>query len=251
MLALALHDQAFKSTSLKTAKEILSLQIPERKRSLELQWKESMKGVLIFRQPEHGIGSSKTWPLRACTSSKYLQRLGLATGFKENLTHYYIRRGTGNAVDGTDIHFTSFSLDVVNTGIDIATTAERDQVMGHSHSGIFQFYLNQKVKCDVQAAFLGVPSQDTLLRTVGHMSYTMDPNAPTELTEEDKARVSNHPKVAQNKQKLATLEGRITNLRRRRHTTEELADLYAERTRLDADLNRRKTRMRVRLLQMR
>ncbi len=66
----------------------------------------------------------------------------------------------------------------------VASVVERDQVMGHADSGVFQSYLNQRVKCHVQAAFLGRPSEKALLKAVGHMSLTADARAPTKLTDQ-------------------------------------------------------------------
>ena len=83
----------------------------------------------------------------------------------------------------------------------MASVAERDQVMGHAYSGVFQFYLNQRVKCDVQAAFLGRPSEKALLKAVGHMSLTADARAPTKLTEEDKIALANHPTISKLRKK--------------------------------------------------
>ena len=44
--------------------------------------------------------------------------------------------------------------------LDVASQAVLQQVMNHRDAGIFQAYLNERVRCDVQAAFLGRPSAD-------------------------------------------------------------------------------------------
>ncbi|KAL9066782.1 MAG: hypothetical protein Q9157_007030 [Trypethelium eluteriae] len=75
----------------------------------------------------------------------------------------------------------------------VATAAERDQIMGHSDSTIFQFYLTQKVKCDVQAAFLDEPKNSTMLKTTGAMRFTADSHAPTALTWEQRNTITNSP----------------------------------------------------------
>lgn len=52
--------------------------------------------------------------------------------------------------------------------------------MGHRDAGIYQAYINQRVQCDVQAAFLGKPSSTALFKAATHMSRYVDPRAPTE-----------------------------------------------------------------------
>ena len=51
--------------------------------------------------------------------------------------------------------------------LDVASQAVLQQVMNHRDAGIFQAYLNERVRCDVQAAFLGRPSADALIKTAG------------------------------------------------------------------------------------
>lgn len=77
--------------------------------------------------------------------------------------------------------------------------------MGHSQSRIFQVYLNQRVKRDVQAAFLGRPSQDALIRAVGHMSRSLDPRAPTALTPEELVAIKIDPTIVKLRQSRDTL----------------------------------------------
>jgi Protein of unknown function (DUF3435) len=70
--------------------------------------------------------------------------------------------------------------------------------MGHTRSQIFeQYYLSQRVKRDVQAAFLGRPTQDALIQAVGAMSLSRDPRAPKELTPEQLSAVNHHPRVVE------------------------------------------------------
>jgi Protein of unknown function (DUF3435) len=54
--------------------------------------------------------------------------------------------------------------------------------MNHKDAGIFQAYLNEQALCNVQAAFLGRPSADALIKAASHMSRYVDPRAPTELS---------------------------------------------------------------------
>lgn len=54
--------------------------------------------------------------------------------------------------------------------------------MDHRDAGVYQAYINPRVQCDVQAAFLGRPSRYALFKAVSHMSRYVDPRAPTQLT---------------------------------------------------------------------
>ena len=69
--------------------------------------------------------------------------------------------------------------------------------MNHRDAGVFQAYLNKRVRCDVQAAFLGRPSDDALLKATGHMSRFVDPRAPVGLTDSQVNSLQNNPRVVQ------------------------------------------------------
>jgi hypothetical protein len=62
-------------------------------------------------------------------------------------------------------------------------------------SSIFNVYLNQRVKFDVQAAFLERPSADHLLKMFAHMSLTCDPRAPVDVPDEVLSRQPPDPKL--------------------------------------------------------
>ncbi|KAL2360741.1 hypothetical protein RJZ56_006378 [Blastomyces dermatitidis] len=86
--------------------------------------------------------------------NQYIQRLGRNVGLEAPLTPYCIRRGIANVVD------------------DVATTAEWNQVLGHSRADIFErYYMSQKVKRDIQSAYLGCPARASVIRAVGKMKY--------------------------------------------------------------------------------
>lgn len=69
--------------------------------------------------------------------------------------------------------------------------------MGHINAGIFQAYMNERIQCDVQAAFLGRPSADALLKSISHMSRDVDSRAPTELTDDQKNSLKTHPLIVE------------------------------------------------------
>ncbi len=81
----------------------------------------------------------------------------------------------------------------------VASQGVLQQVMNHKDAGIFQAYINQRVQCDVQAAFLGRPSADALLKTISHMSRLADPRAPTKSTI-SMSEIKTHPDIVKYRQ---------------------------------------------------
>ena len=95
-------------------------------------------------------------PLLYSTFNYDIARLGETAGLKDTLGGYRVRRGTDNAVDGTDTGF-SFCADQL-TWTGATTKAVRDKVIRHNpKSNIFQTYVNERVNFDVQAAFFKRP----------------------------------------------------------------------------------------------
>lgn len=89
---------------------------------------------------------------------------------------------------------------------DVATAAERNQVLGHSRGDIFErYYISQKVKRDVQSAYLGYSARDSIIRAVGMMSLTRDPRVPKDLTDEQKAIIEQDPLLVELKQQRQDL----------------------------------------------
>jgi hypothetical protein len=76
----------------------------------------------------------------------------------------------------------------------------QNQILGHSSSRIFdKFYLDLKVQHDVQNTFIGVPTDDKLLKTANLMSRTIDPRTPKTL---DKAEIVEIEQCSQELQHL-------------------------------------------------
>ncbi len=69
--------------------------------------------------------------------------------------------------------------------------------MSHKDAGIFQAYINERIQCDVQAAFLGRPSADAILKSVSYMSRDVDPRAPTKLTCHEVDSLKTHPLIVE------------------------------------------------------
>lgn len=68
--------------------------------------------------------------------------------FRKSLKPYDIRRGTGNALDGMLQGRESKHLDA-DSCLEITTEAILRQVMNHRDAGVFQAYLNERVRCNV------------------------------------------------------------------------------------------------------
>lgn len=124
--------------------------------------------------------------------------------------------------------------------------------MGHSHSGIFQFYINPNVKCDVQAAFLDEPSDDVLMKMLGNMFLTRDPLAPTRIGPDDARAIEKHPTVTRLRLRRDAL---TKTLRRPQRGFERCADEGEEVEKLvdlkkvtEAALRRKKKQLRDRML---
>ncbi|KAF8250945.1 hypothetical protein K440DRAFT_113864 [Wilcoxina mikolae CBS 423.85] len=219
-LSLAFADNAFRAPDL-TPENFFSVFVPPQRNSIEFQWKESILNTPVFRRTEHTVNGTGISPYR-CLSDKVfrdqLRRLGLSAGFKDILTPYAIRRGTGNAVDS------------------VATSAERNQVMGHSRDDIFlRHYISQTVKVDVQSAFLGCPSRQELLKTAGKLSRWRDSRAPMKLTSEERKSICAHPEV----QRLRKLRNAKTAEIRKLHGTVKAAKgtaIHEEYTKLQRAL---------------
>lgn len=108
MIALVIVDNAF-DADITSIEHIFQLRVRAPRKSLQLKFKKEMLGTPIFRQAEStidGVRTSTTKALRYHMFLYYHQRLGMATGFPQILKPYDIRRGTGNALDGTYLPIT-------------------------------------------------------------------------------------------------------------------------------------------------
>lgn len=163
--------------------DIYNLRVPAHLNSIQIKWKPGMQDKPIFQRAirtADGIRISLDKALTYDTCNKNLKRLGRFAGFSDNVTLYCLRRGVANVVD------------------DVATTAERNQILGHSRAEIFnKYYLSQRVKRDVQSAYLGRPSKDSLIRCIGEMSMTRDLRAPTALSSKQLSEIAHHPRMVE------------------------------------------------------
>ncbi|KAJ5111419.1 hypothetical protein N7532_001954 [Penicillium argentinense] len=164
VLALAILDDAFESDHIRSVEDIFRTRVTLPRRSLNIRFKQKLLNVPICRQPvstSSGMTIDDIKPLRYHTYLYFLQRLSLAVGMIRAMKPYDLRRGTGEAVDKT------------------ASLPLLQHVMGHAYASTFQAYMNQRVQSHVQAAFLGLPSEDALMNILSHQSRYIDPRAPS------------------------------------------------------------------------
>jgi hypothetical protein len=69
-----------------------------------------------------------------------------------------------------------------NLKVAVASQGVLQQVMNHKDARIYQAYINQRVQCDVQAAFLGHPSANGIQKALTHMCRAADPHTLTKHT---------------------------------------------------------------------
>jgi hypothetical protein len=72
-------------------------------KAMKVHWQPEWLKRPVFRRSAHHLGywvKSTTEPMPYSAYAFYINRLGKDTGFEDELTSYYFRRGTSNAIDG-------------------------------------------------------------------------------------------------------------------------------------------------------
>lgn len=228
MIVLGMHDNAFE-LEFTSVEQLFSLRVDPRRKSMRLRWKKSWEDRPLFRQAVptvDGVRTSEKEPLRYHTFLYYIQRLGFMAGLMRILNPYNIRRGAGEAVDS------------------VATQALLQQVMGHRDAGVLQAYMNERVQCDVQAAFLGRPSAEALFKAVSHMSRDVDPRAPSTLTDFECDQLKTHPLLVELRERRDVLSKEVRQahgtLKKAKAAGSKLFKLYNE---AQSDLESAKKRL--------
>jgi Protein of unknown function (DUF3435) len=72
--------------------------------------------------------------------------------------------------------------------------------MNYKDAGVFQAYLNERVRCDIQAAFLGRPSADALIKAASYMSRYIDLRAPTDISDLKLNKLKTDPDIVKYRQ---------------------------------------------------
>jgi hypothetical protein len=171
----AFDDEAFKSRYLRTPEQFWTLKIPSHKQTLQLQWKDSILDTPIFRNNDNIT-------MRYDELREPLVRLGTATGYPEVLTTYYTRRGFINAIHGK------------------VTSAEHTQAMNHSTT-VFERH-SLAGRCQRRAKhFLGLPTQEKLIKIFSSMRRSQDRARPTRLTVEEVQQAFKSSEIIQERHK--------------------------------------------------
>jgi hypothetical protein len=74
--------------------------------------------------------------------------------------------------------------------------------MGHRHGSTYErYYQPDLIERDFQSIYFGTPSQDLLIESVARMGLSRDKRAPTDLTNDQKYEVKNHPELVKLREK--------------------------------------------------
>ncbi|KAL9587066.1 MAG: hypothetical protein Q9203_003644 [Teloschistes exilis] len=154
--------------------------IPPGKKSLVMKWKSRVLYLPVFREPLRSAGESGTspsQPLLASTWIRYLKQLGRKAGFEHSFTQYGLKRGLVNVVNNN------------------APAPTRDQIFDH-RQGAAGYYFDQEIRFDTESCYLRRPSNEVVQRMARLASLTADMTAPTQLNDQQKADLKQHPKDA-------------------------------------------------------
>jgi len=130
---------------------------------------------------------------------------------------------------------------------DKAPSSARDQIFDHQSNAV-QYYLDQKVRFNTQAAFLRRPSDEVVQKLARLMTLTIDPSAPTRLSNELLKKLANSKRVI----RLSNQSKSLTEKLRMKYGFIRLAlwndPWLKEKKNVDAALHREKTNRRNRML---
>ncbi len=85
------------------------------------------------------------------------------------------------------------------------TDAQRNIILQHHNSSVFQKNYASRYMPDTQAAYRGLKSQTALMRAASGMSRTIDPRRPRRLNLAQQAEVDRHPEVRLVRRRLKSL----------------------------------------------
>ena len=129
--------------------------------------------------------------------------------------------------------------------IDTAPASVRDQIFDHAPgTNTVNYYLDQEVRFDTQACFLGRPSNEVIQKTARLASLTADTTAPTGLTAEQRQALKEHHTVARYHRKSRELTKKIHDAGYKKITHAKGTPLHDEKKKIDRQLNNVKTQLR-------
>ena len=209
ILAQAFKDNAFASKWISEPDDIYNIQIPDRLKSVPIEWAENWRTAPIFRRTVRDTaGKIHTSPTLASQYSQmatWNRRLGRSFGMKEPFEFKMLRRAAAAALTSKTLCTDRF-FKTANRVTESAPDGVRNQAMGHSNSQIHdRYYQNQILAADIVSAFLDTPSDEALMKLMGHMSLTRDPQAPSKPTPAQCDQVRNDPEVKESRKSVEEL----------------------------------------------
>ncbi|KAL8377037.1 hypothetical protein RB595_007934 [Gaeumannomyces hyphopodioides] len=219
IVSLALHDKAFAAETLVDARSIFDVKNQGPIKCTPIRWKPECLKQPIFRNFDDSMLSDNQ-PLPYSKFNDDLERQSLDCGFERAMTAKAFRRGAANAADGN------------------ASDAVRDQMLRHDpkFATFNSAYLNANVRFHLQNAVLDEPTDDRLIKMLGHMGLMRDPRAsknmvPDEIwrnmppdpditkVEAEREQLKNGQyriRGTKNEERIRELSGMIVNMRAQR-----------------------------------
>ncbi|KAL8818268.1 MAG: hypothetical protein Q9223_003059, partial [Gallowayella weberi] len=182
MLALLFADQAFAAPSLTSPEQLFRLRIAPGQKQLPVPLKEDMAERPLFRRFTNRVEGkqiSEELALADTTLRPQMTNLGIITGMELPTGPYTFRRGNGQALDNSSE----------------ITDAQRNIILQHHNSSVFQKNYASRYMPDTQAVYRGLKPQTALMRVASGMSRTIDPRRPRKLNLAQQAEVDRHPEV--------------------------------------------------------
>jgi hypothetical protein len=182
---------AFASKWIRDPQDVYDVDVPDRLQSVLIEWAEKWKKVPLLRRSVRDlIGKVYTSPELASQfnqMSTWNRRLGRSFGMKEIFEFKMLRRGAAAALPGKSPPEPSQKTHTLTNSL---TKETHSQTMRHVNDSIYEKnYRNQIVDTDIVSTFLETPSDEAIMKLMGHMSLTRDPNAPAEPTSAQRRQV--------------------------------------------------------------
>lgn len=202
IISLAVHDDAFKATSVKNIKNMFQVQILSGRKSLMLKWKCQVLNLSVFHEllcSADAVSMSSTASLSVSTWITYLKCLRQKADFKHAFTQYELWHDLLNVINSMsdlDSQFLfAFKLSVqcwsYTLSIDSASVFVQNQLFDHQQRAV-SYYLNQKIQFDTEFCYLRKSFNEVIQKMVRLASLTADMSASTELSSEQKTELKQH-----------------------------------------------------------
>lgn len=164
----------------------------------------------LFRRCKNavrGVQISEAEALADTTLRRQMTALGSITGIELPTGSYTFRRGNGQALDNSsewtyvirwkEKRLTCYTGEIID--------AQRNIILQHHSSSVFQKNYASRYMPDTQAAYRGLKPQTALMRAASGMSRTIDPRWPKRLNLAQQAEVDRYPEVRRLRRRLKLL----------------------------------------------